>query len=187
MLEYDSLEKTQTINIQTESAVRNIFKIWHHMGSLNLVCVVSGRNPITFVWADVLKDDRSILDQSHSTPWCLVALWVSVYDACISIALKMPSADHCSVICVGNAMSTFIWEDDFQSLLMTLVLTLHSPLFTFVAITNCKDGSCGRTTTSIVVGYQSSSDRVITNWSLVAVNCLSWCLQSSSESIIHML
>jgi hypothetical protein len=41
MLEYDSLEKTQTINIQTESVVRNIFKIWHHMGSLNLVAQIT--------------------------------------------------------------------------------------------------------------------------------------------------
>ena len=68
-----------------------------------------------------------------------------------------------------------------------LVFTLYWPLFTFVAITNCKDGSCGRTTTSNVVDYQSKSDRIITNWSLVVANCLSWCLLDSSESIIHML
>lgn len=86
-------------------------------------------------------------------------------------SVKMPSTDHCAAICVGNAMSTSIWEDYCQSLLMTLVLTLHSPPFTFVVMTNCNDGSCGGPTTSTAVDYQSKSGRVITNglWWLYVV------------------
>jgi hypothetical protein len=48
---------------------------------------------------------------------------------------------------------------------------------------DCKDGFSGQTTTSYGVGDQSTSDSVITNWSLVIPNCL----RGSGNSIIHML
>jgi hypothetical protein len=48
---------------------------------------------------------------------------------------------------------------------------------------DCKDGSSGQTTTFYGVGDQSTSDSVITNSSLVIVNCL----RASGNSIIHML
>ena len=46
-----------------------------------------------------------------------------------------------------------------------------------------KDGSSGQTTTFYGVGDQSTSDSVITNPSLVIVNCL----RASGNSIIHLL
>jgi hypothetical protein len=53
---------------------------------------------------------------------------------------------------------------------MTLLFTLHSPLLTFLTMPNCKDGSSGLTTTYNVVGDQSTSDSVISNWWL-AIFC----------------
>jgi len=39
-----------------------------------------------------------------------------------------PSPDPYFATCIGNATSTFIWEDDIPPLLMTPVLALHYPL-----------------------------------------------------------
>ena len=66
---------------------------------------------------------------------------------------------------------------------MTPVLTLDSPLSKFLTMVDCKDRSSGQTTTSYGAGDQSTSDSVITNWSLVMANCL----RGSGNSIIHMM
>ena len=81
--------------------------------------------------------------------------WTSFHVAWC-IAFITHSTSHCSVICVGNAISTFIWDD------------IPPPKFN-------------------ITGDQSTSDSVITNWSLVVVNCLLCCLRGSSGSITHML
>jgi hypothetical protein len=88
----------------------------------------------------------------------------------------------------GNEISIFIREDDIPPpLLMTPVLMLGSHQQTLLPMTNCKDGSSGRSTTPYFVDYQSTSESTIINWSLVVTNCRLCCLYVSSESNIHML
>lgn len=155
-----------------------------YFGLWNLIAGDS--NHIIYALADVLNVWS--LDRFHSTPWCLVLpMSPSPYNACISIAFTTPPSDPCSVVCVGKAISIYIWEDDIPPPLMTPVLTLNSPLWTLLTKTNCKGGPSGRRTIFKVVDNQSTSDNVFTNWSLVVVNCLSCCLRCTSESIIHIL
>ena len=99
--------------------------------------------------------------------------------------LNISSPDTVAVICDGNTTSTFIWYA-IHSLLVIPVWTWHSPLHTLRTMTNCKKGFSRRTMTSCVVGDQSTSDNVISNWSLVVANFLSWCVRVSSKLIIHM-
>ena len=115
-----------------------------YFGLWNLIAGDS--NPIIYALADVLNFWS--LDRFHSTPCCLVLpMSLSPYNACISIAFTPPPSDPCSVVCAGKAISIFIWEDNIPPL-MTTVLTLHSPLWTFLTKTNCKGGPSGRRTTS---------------------------------------
>jgi hypothetical protein len=144
--------------------------------SQNLVYDASYRNPITSVWTDVLKDDRYKCEAwTDPTPrhdvWS--DPWVSYHDTCITIVFTTPSS-HLFVICVRNAISTFTW-------VMTLLFTLHSPLLTFLTMPNCKDGSSGLTTTYNVVGDQSTSDSVISNWWL-AIFCRAFSVTYMSSS-----
>ena len=96
---------------------------------------------------------------------------------------NISSADTVSVICDGNVTSTVIWYA-IPSLLVIPVWTLHSPLYTLRTMTNCKKGFSGRT--SCVVGNQSTSDNIITNWYMLAAKWLSSCLRGSRKCIIHM-
>ena len=138
--------------------------------SQNLVYDASYRNPITSVWADVLKDDRYKCEAwTDPTPCHEVWSdpWVFYHDTCITIVFTTPSSDL-FVIYVRNEISTFTW-------VITLVFTLHSPLLTFLTMPNDKDGSSGLTTTYNVVGDQSTSDSVISNW-WSAIFCRVFCV-----------
>jgi hypothetical protein len=98
-------------------------------------------------------------------------------------AFNISSADTVSVICDVNSTSTVIWYA-IPSLLVIPVWTWHSPLYTLRTMINCKKGFSGRT--SCVVGHQSTSDNVITNWYMLVAKWLSWCLHGSRKLIIHM-
>jgi len=60
----------------------------------------------------------------------------------------------------GNAVATFISEDDGPPLLMTPLLMLHGPLQSFLLVTVCKSRALSRMVTKDVGGGQAMSDCV---------------------------